>query len=474
MADTPPHATGVSPRVQTVAQRRSHNVKLGLVAALLAAIVGGVAGRHYGNASESDAAPLPLAADTTANQSAKPPTTSADTTCAADCTNEPASDLVYIGAIQKRDLIGTALARAQLSDAGVTEAVAALNNVLDFRKLRPGHELRIERDGMGRVTDLTYKAAADQIYRARRDDTGKLTAFREEITLERGIAVVTGFIEHSLWDAMVTAGESPEVAEKLAQVFEYDIDFNSETQPGDAFRFYIEKFTHNGDLVRYGRIHAAEYMGGARSSIGRKQLYWYENAESKIAGYFDAEGKAARRTFLRSPIPFTRVSSGFGYRRHPIFGKRHFHGGIDLPAPVGTPVRAVAEGTVVASGTHGGAGQMVTIRHPGGYESSYLHLSKRSVKIGERVAQGDTIGKVGNTGNSTGPHLDFRLKLKGKYINPLRKVAPAEQKIVVAEVAKFKAQTAEWVSRMQSEGVASFAAAPASRADLTDNASFLR
>lgn len=362
----------------------------------------------------------------------------------------PVPDVVHReGALKRNEFLATILTKAGATLVAQDELIRAFRGKYDFRLARPGHRYLVDVDHLGNVVGFEFRAGVDEVYRARRDDNGQLKAERVDVPVTREVVEVTGEIEKSLWEAFVDSGESEALAMELAEAFRFDIDFFHDTRKGDKFKLFVEKFTNDeGELVRYGQVYAAEYIGAPYSPVGTKRLFWFNGRKSK--GYFDEKGKAAQRAFLRSPLKFTRVSSPFGYRRHPILGRRHFHGGVDYAAPTGTPVRAVAAGRVTFARRKGPNGLFVRIKHAGGYESMYLHLSRILVRNGQRVGQSTIIGKVGSTGRSTGPHLDFRLKKNGRYINPRRHVAPRTISVARAERSKYFDTIKPWLEKLDS------------------------
>jgi murein DD-endopeptidase MepM/ murein hydrolase activator NlpD len=218
----------------------------------------------------------------------------------------------------------------------------------------------------------------------------------------------------------------------LADVYAWDVDFNTEIQRGDSFRVVVEKLSLDGAFARYGRILAAELVRGDRVL----RAYRHEGAAG--SGYYDAEGRPLRKAFLRSPLRFTRISSRFSASRlHPALQVRRAHLGFDYAAPAGTPVSAAADGLVTAAGWMGGYGRTVRLRHANGYETLYGHLSRVDVRPGQRVAQGTRLGAVGSTGLSTGPHLDYRMSRDGRFVDPLRLEAPPAEPIAGAERSAF-------------------------------------
>jgi murein DD-endopeptidase MepM/ murein hydrolase activator NlpD len=259
---------------------------------------------------------------------------------------------------------------------------------------------------------------------------------------EEATAVATGHIGKdtpSLFEAMEAAGESVDLSIELAAVFSGEIDFNSELQPGDSFRVAFQKITRENGTVAYGAIRVAEFNNDGR----RLEAFRFELPDGK-AGYYDANGRSLKRFFLKSPLKFEpRVTSHFSYsRRHPVLNVRRAHLGVDYAAPIGAPVVAVSNGVVARAGFSGDAGRLVAVRHSSGYESLYLHLSSVAVRVGQRVSQGELVGRVGSSGLSTGPHLDYRLRKNGSYVNPLtehRRMPPGDP-IPASLMAAFTAE----------------------------------
>jgi murein DD-endopeptidase MepM/ murein hydrolase activator NlpD len=220
-----------------------------------------------------------------------------------------------------------------------------------------------------------------------------------------------------------------QLAIALADIFSGQLDFNTDLQPGDSFELLVEKSTRDGQFAGYGHI-----VGARFSNEGTvHQAFRWTNPDTRKAGYYDENGRSLKRFFLRSPLRFEpRVTSGFSQRRfHPVHRTYRAHLGVDYGAPHGSQVVAVSSGTVVSAGWAGGGGNQVRIRHAGGYESYYLHLSAfgKGIRAGAHVDQGQVIGRVGSTGTATGPHLDYRLRKNGVFVNPLaehRRLPPGD------------------------------------------------
>ena len=223
-------------------------------------------------------------------------------------------------------------------------------------------------------------------------------------------------ISGSLFDAAIAAGEKAELSERVASMFEFDVDFNRDIQPGDVLSAIVEKKYLGGEISAYGEILAAELASGGR----RIQIIRFVSPDG-AAGFYYPDGRTTRKMFLRSPLPFIRVSSSYGMRFHPILGFSARHNGIDLRAPFGTPVRATASGVIASHGFESNRGRFVIIRHPNSYLTQYFHLSRfpAGIRTLMRVEQGEIIGYVGSTGLSTGTHLHYGLLKNGRYMGPL-------------------------------------------------------
>jgi murein DD-endopeptidase MepM/ murein hydrolase activator NlpD len=243
------------------------------------------------------------------------------------------------------------------------------------------------------------------------------------------------------------AGERPDLSIALADIFGGEIDFNTDLQPGDTFGLAVEKVYREGHFSSYGSVLAAEFNNEGR----RLRAIRFAVPGGKPA-YYDEQGRSLKRLFLASPLKFTApITSRFtGARYHPILKIFRPHFGIDYAAPTGSPVVAVGAGTVVSAGWSGEGGRMVHLRHPSGYDTLYMHLSSIAVKAGQRVGQGDLIGRVGMTGLATGPHLDYRVRKNGQPMNPLSllKSMPPGEPIPAAFMAQFQAERDRALSRL--------------------------
>jgi murein DD-endopeptidase MepM/ murein hydrolase activator NlpD len=264
---------------------------------------------------------------------------------------------------------------------------------------------------------------------------------------------LAGTVEGNLTDAVVSAGGDAALAARFADVFAWDVDFYRDVQKGDRMRAVVEKRIHKGRTLEYGRVLAAEYVG---SSVGTKKSYRYKLPDGTET-FFTEDGLSARKTFLKSPLKYATVTSGFGSRFHPVLNYVGNHNGVDYHAPAGTPVWAVSDGTVVRAGWDEGGGNVVCVKHVMSFESCYLHLSKILVRVGERVPQKRVLAESGNTGKlTTGPHLHFGLKRGGHWVNPLNQNFPRADPLPKTLMDDFKAQIADAAARLSAPPVAAF------------------
>ena len=310
--------------------------------------------------------------------------------------------------------------------------LAAITASMDARKLRAGQPYVLDRLLDGRVRRFEYEIDNDRrlvVARASLADAPRFIATIERIPKQIDVVAVEGEINretNSLAASLDKAGERIELALGLADVFSGEIDFNSDLQPGDRYRVLVERQTREGKLSGYGPILAAEFVNDGRTL---KAIRFVPDDGSPA--YYDENGRSLKRFFLKSPLKFEpRITSQFSSsRKHPILGYARAHNGVDYYAPMGAPVNAVAPGVVTLAGWTNGGGRTVKVRHPNGYDTEYLHLSATAVRAGQRISQGELVGRVGRTGLATGVHLHYGLKKNGRYVNPViehRNMPPGE------------------------------------------------
>ncbi len=267
------------------------------------------------------------------------------------------------------------------------------------------------------------------------------------IQYDLDLEVVSSTIESTLFEALKKAGERNELAQKLSDIFAWDIDFFRHIQPGDQFNALVEKKYRDGRLSGYGNIQAAFFTNNGILF----KAFLHETANG-VSRYYDENGKSLQKAFLKAPLAFSRISSKFTLKRlHPIFKEYRSHPGVDYAAPRGTPIKTVGDGVITQIGFNkGGMGNYINIRHSNGYTTSYNHMSKfaKDMKKNKKVFQGDVIGYVGMTGYATGPHLDFRMTKNGKLVDPLKHRPPSVNPIKPEEMEGFIARTIELSTRI--------------------------
>jgi len=341
----------------------------------------------------------------------------------------------------------TLLKRHEFSPELTGSLLQAITSVFNPRSLRANQDYRITRTLDGIFREFRYQIDADRLLRVvSRPIAGVLSAppslTAEVITLPKTMELAALRLEIGKGDSLIgvleARGENIQLALEMANIFGGELDFNSDLQPGDSFEVLFERAVRDGEFVGYGEVKAAIVQNDGRrlSAVGSK------DTDGKPAWY-DADGRSLKRQFLKSPLPFDpRVTSRFSLRRyHPVHGIYRPHLGVDYGAPYGTAVRTVASGVVDFAGNSGEAGRMVRVRHTGGYQTAYLHLSSFAPGIhpGARVSQGDLIGRVGATGTATGPHLDYRILKNGTYVDPIAELKrmPKGESIAASELPAF-------------------------------------
>ena len=332
---------------------------------------------------------------------------------------------------------------ADLDQQTVNSIVDAARPIVDFRRLRPGQSVQLGRNVEGAFTSLRYRIDRDrELIVVRKGDNFEATARAVPSTIET--KTVQGEISSSLFEAVIAAGEHPELAVRLADIFAWDLDFYTDPRPGDTFRLVFEKVTYgNGESPSYGKIFAARYDNAGHPYDA---VLFHDSAGR--SAYYSSDGKSMQKAFLRSPLKFAaRVTSHYSQHRfHPVLKIYRAHLGTDYAAPVGTPVQAVAHGRVSFAGRRGGGGNMVSLRHANGYETHYLHLSRILVRPGQVVEQGRTIGLVGATGLATGPHLDFRVRKAGSFVNFERMKLPPTSPVAKKDMPEFEVERDRWMA----------------------------
>ncbi len=338
--------------------------------------------------------------------------------------------------------LGDLLAERGLDPPGVNAVVAALEGHLEVRRLRPGEVGLAYFDRAAELASLRLDVGTEGWIELTRDGERWFSA-RHEFVRETRVQRIQGELEGLLIEEISQAGGKQQVAYQMANVLQWDLDFNRDLRVGDRFQVLYQEVYHDGEFTGLGEILALVY-----ENRGRR----YEAYRFGESGYYDGEGRPVQKMFLRSPLPFTRVTSRFSNRRfHPILKVHRPHYGVDYGAPRGTAVRVTAGGTVTFAGRSGGAGKMVKVRHTNGYVTSYLHLHgyAKGIRRGRRVSQGDIIGYVGSTGLSTAPHLDYRVKKNGRWMDPLRLKSDPAPSIPEHRLDQFLARRDQLVAALE-------------------------
>ena len=309
-------------------------------------------------------------------------------------------------------------------------------------------------DGHAGPVGLRYAITDDTTLVVQATDANDWQAWIEAVAWQSATETRVLDIDASLWQAGVDAGLRPADLYRLARIFEYEVDFNTEIRQGARLGIVAEVLRADGHDDRLGDIHAVRFVNDGRLYDAVRHV-----GADGIERFYHPDGTSTERAFLRSPLEFSRVTSGFNPKRfHPILKVRRPHNGTDFGAPTGTPVRAVASGVVTYAGRNAGHGNFVKIRHDGVYETSYSHLSRIAVRQGQRVAMGQRIGAVGSTGMSTAPHLHYQMWRNGKFVDALREKLPTSTPVPKAERGGFDAAVTRWLPALPfpvPEGLAS-------------------
>ena len=326
--------------------------------------------------------------------------------------------------VSRRATLETLLGHHEIAGDVAYELIEIVRPVFDPRRLRVGNPYKMVLANDGNFRRFEYHIDSDEFLLVSHLPDSDVPYEAQVVPYEKDQveAVVNGRIDErnsSLVAALDDNGENVNLAIQMAQVFSGEIDFNNDLRRGDHFDVLFEKYYREDQFAGYGDVVAAEFHNDGRTI----QAFGFQVPGDDVVTYYDADGRSMKRLFLKSPFRFEpRVTSRFSYRRlHPVLGTNRPHLGVDYGAPTGTPVVSVANGRVVSAARSGGSGNMVRLRHTNGYETYYLHLSKfaKGMRPGARVAQGQTIGYVGATGLATGPHLDYRIRKNGTFVNPL-------------------------------------------------------
>jgi len=336
--------------------------------------------------------------------------------------------------IQRGDTFGSLLARLRIEDADAVRFLRTSSEAKGLRQLVPGRVVRAHTGDDGRLLELRYSTGIMVLAAKAVGDGFRIS--EEVAPLERRIVMKSAEIKSSLFAATDAARLNDSVAGQLADIFSTDIDFHKDLRRGDRFTVVYETFFDAGEPVRIGRVLAAEFVNGGKAH----QAVWFQHPNGQ-GDYYTAEGKSIKKAFLRSPLEFSRISSGFTQARfHPILQRWRAHKGIDYAAATGTGVKATSDGIVEVASFDRGYGNVVVLRHQQKYTTLYGHLSgfARGISRGARISQGQVIGYVGSTGLATGPHLHYEFRMNEIHQDPLTVAMPEAPPITSDVRATFE------------------------------------
>lgn len=341
--------------------------------------------------------------------------------------------------IGRNESFYVALQRSGLDHETIMEVVEAAEPHVNLRRVKRGDTFNLARES-GDLEAVRFDVGRENFLIVQRE----LDGMRAEVAhypVERVVRVARGTIQTNLFDALRANGADPVLADQLAEILGWNIDFFRDLRVGDEFEVLYAEYIREDRSVRDPEVLSVSFTNRGTDH----RAYRYEN-EFGLAAYYDGEGDSLERQFLRAPLKFTRISSNFSHRRlHPVLKRYRPHYGVDYSAPTGTPVFATSGGTIIKRTKDKASGNFVGIRHGNGYESYYLHLSRfvKGQREGQKVQQGDVIGYVGSTGWATAPHLDYRIKRNGKWVNPRKLDLPPASPVADSRRAEYAGVVAE-------------------------------
>jgi len=344
--------------------------------------------------------------------------------------------------INTGDTYGRLLSEAKIETSTAEAIFKAAAPVYGLEKIRAGHALElIYNDDWSEPKKLVYKIDSEDEVAVIKNETGAWDAAVRSIPYEVKLAVKSGEVRTSMYAAAQENDIDERAIIALADAFQWTIDFALDPRAGDTFKFVYEERYLDGKYIMPGQVFAGIYIND-----GKPYDVYYFSEDKDNTGYFDGAGNSAQKMFLKSPVAFKYISSGYttGLRYVEAFNVSTGHRAVDYAATYGTPIRAVGDGTVIFAAYNGAYGNMVKIQHNGTYTTQYGHMSKFAVKKGAKVKQGQTIGYVGSTGFSTGPHLHFEMLKNGVKVNPLKEILPPGQAVRAENKERFAAEAQRW------------------------------
>lgn len=345
--------------------------------------------------------------------------------------------------VARGETLGSALTRAGAEQSDVTRILASVDGVFDARRVRPGQQIDAYFESSGaeaQLVGVAFRSEPGAAVSVNRTYDGQFKAREVLMPLTFEVTRIAAKVESTLYDSVIAGGATDREVSQLADVFAYDVDFQRDVQRGDDVELVFERFRDDeGRTVKTGDLLfvALDVRGTPKS------FYRFKRRDGTI-DWYDQSGSTARKFLMKTPINGARLSSGYGFRQHPILGYTLLHKGTDFAAPIGTPILAAGDGVIERAGGFGTYGNYVRIRHSDGYETAYAHMSRfgHGVRAGAQVRQQQVIGYVGVTGRSTGPHLHYEVLLNGQQINPMRLKVPTGRNLDGADLAAFKTERA--------------------------------
>lgn len=349
----------------------------------------------------------------------------------------------YPHVIKRNVPLYTYLTKMGTSSIDVIEMVKASKPIKNLSRLMPGTRFQLEEGSDGNLIYAKFRfSPLEKLELQKIEGQWKASIIKEAVDIK--LISFAGTVESSLWESAQAANIDSYLVMAMAEVFAWEIDFNREVRNGDLWRVTAEKKSVNGEFLEWGSILAAEYVNAGESH----KAVLFRN-DGKEIGYYTPKGQSLRKMFLKSPLRFGRITSRFNRRRfHPKLKRIRPHNGVDYGAPIGTPVRSVADGVVTFRGRRGGGGKVMKIRHNSIYKTAYKHLSRYKVRKGARVKQGQIIAYTGNTGLSTGPHLHYEFLKHGRFKDPLRQKFPSAEPVAKKLKPAFDLQAKKMIETL--------------------------
>lgn len=349
--------------------------------------------------------------------------------------------------IRRGDTIAAILDRLNIKPQDKTDFLRAARDSRAMRQLKPGDTIHAQTTADGNLLMLRYFFGNEELFLMEKSDN-IFTMSEQQIELEPQIQMKSGIVNSSLFAATDNADIPNNVAAQMINILASEIDFHRDLHKGDRFTVVYEKlFNNNGEQAKTGNVLAVEFVNKNK----RYQAVYFQSS-SGDHGYYTPEGESLHKAFLKAPLEFSRISSGFTEARfHPVLKKWRAHKGIDYAAPTGTPVKATANGTVSFAGTQSGYGKLIILKHDDPYETAYGHLSRfaQGLSKGHQINQGDIIGYVGMTGMATGPHLHYELRVNGVQRDPSKVILPTAAPIAKKDMPVFRNEAKSLVARLE-------------------------